>query len=78
MNPGNTEPSNKGATSKREVQLLKLLADGIEDRLPADLSEDEQILRGQELVRADPELIAIVTELEELAEKHDGPALWQR
>ena len=60
------------------MQLLKLLGDRIEARLSADLSEDERIRRGQELVEADPELAAAVTELEELAEKRAGPALWQR
>ena len=63
---------------KKELALLKSIADEIEARLPADLPEDEQIRRGIRIAAADPDLSKLVGELEKLAELRDGPALWQR
>jgi hypothetical protein len=63
---------------KKELALLKSIADEIEARLPADLPEGEQIRRGIQIAAADPDLSKRVVELEELAELRDGPALWQK
>ncbi len=62
---------------KKELSLLKRLSDEINARLPDGLSEEERMIRGQELVDADPELTALVAELEELAELRDGPPMWR-
>lgn len=62
---------------KGELRRLRQLADEIMARLPAGLSQDEKILLGQELVRNDPELLALVEELEDLAELNTSPPIWR-
>lgn len=64
--------------AEEESTLLKILADGIEARLPADLPEDERIRQGIQIATADPDLSKLVNELEELAQLRDGRALWQQ
>jgi hypothetical protein len=62
----------------RELRLLKRLADEIDARLPSGLSEDQQILLGQTLVRRNPDLLALVEDLENLAEANEGESLWRQ
>jgi len=62
----------------KELRLLNLLADEIEARMPAGLSEAERISRVQEVVSADPALTGIAAELVALADEREEPALWQR
>lgn len=65
------------AIVRKELELLKRLGDEIEIRLPAGLSQEEQILLGQAIVKADPELVGLVAELEELADLRATPPLWR-
>lgn len=62
----------------KELKLLNLLADEVEARLPAGLSEAERVTRAQEVVSADPVLTAMATELVALADAREEPALWQQ